>query len=409
MKILFICHRFPYPPECGARIRPFNMIRWLSTKHQVTVASVARSPQELAKGKGISQFCQGYEVELISPIRAWLQALGCTLSSKPSSLGYFYVPQLHKKIQGLLKNEQFDLIWVHCSSVAQYVFDFADCPRVMDFTDMDSEKWFQYARHRTFPISLLYLLEALKLRRYEKKLAIAFNECTVISPGERKTLESYGLQVPVTVVPNGVDLDFFTNTREGYDSRSLIFLGRMNYYPNIDAVSYFCRHVLPRIQREIPEAQLVILGSNPVRRVRNLTRLPGVTVTGAVPDVRPYLQRAAVSVVPLRVASGIQNKVLESMAMKVPVVASSPAFQGVNALEGEHLLVDDSADGFATKVLSLMKNPSLRQQIAEAGRKRIESCYSWEACLQVLDSLLEPLTLRAMGQGKAGSSVSVCS
>jgi sugar transferase (PEP-CTERM/EpsH1 system associated) len=407
MKILFLCHRFPYPPECGARIRPFNMIRWLSAEHQVTVASIARSPQELTKGQGIGQFCQRYEIELISPIRAWLQALGWALSSKPSSLGYFYVRRFHQKIQSLLKNEQFDLIWVHCSSAAQYVSGFAGCHRVMDFTDMDSEKWFQYARRRTFPVSLIYLLEGMKLRRYEKKLAVAFNECVVISPGERKTLDSYRLKVPVTVVPNGVDLDFFTNTQKEYDPRSLTFLGRMDYYPNIDAVAYFSQDILPLIQKEIPDVQFTIVGSNPVGRVKKLAKLSAVRVTGAVPDVRPYLQKAAVSVVPLRIANGIQNKVLESMAMKVPVVASSCAFQGVNASEGQDLLVDDSTEGFANKVISLLKNPSLRQQMAEAGRKRIESCHSWQACLRILDNLLEPQILKMMEREKAESSVSV--
>ena len=383
------------------------MIRWLSRNHEVVVASIARSPQELEEGREIAQFCHRYECGLISPLRARLQALSCVLSNRPSSLGYFCVPQLQKSVRALLQQEQFDLIWVHCSSAAQYVLKHTGSYRIMDFGDMDSEKWYQYARKRPFPLSLVYHLEGYKLRRYEKRLARAFNECTVISSGEKRILDSYGLGVPVTVVPNGVDLSFFSNEQSDYDPKSLIFLGRMDYYPNIDAVIYFCRDILPLIQEEISDVKFTIVGSNPVGRVKDLAHLPGVSVTGAVADVRPFLCRAAVSVVPLRIASGVQNKVLESMAMKVPVVASSRAFQGVNALETEHLLVDDSAMGFATKVLSLMKNPSLRQRIAEAGRKRVESCHSWEACLRLLDQLLEPRILEITKRARAEAYASV--
>lgn len=389
MKVLFICHRFPYPPVRGGKIRPFNMIRWLSQKHQVTVASIARTPEELEKGKGISPYCHRYQGGVISPQRAWLQALKCVLSSKPSSLGYFYIPQLHAAVKRLLEEESFDLIWVHCSSVAQYVLHHHRCRRIMDFGDMDSEKWYQYARKRPFPLSLVYWLEGFKLRRYERTLARQFGECSVISPAERKTLESYQLGVSVAVIPNGVDLDFFRNEETEYNPKSLVFLGRMDYYPNINGVDYFCHAILPRIRREIPEATITIVGSNPVPRIKELAELPGITVTGEVPDVRPFVAKAAVSVVPLRLASGIQNKVLESMAMKIPVVTSSKAAEGIDAIPGEHFLVDDSVEGFSSKVLSVMKDSKLRWRLAEAGRQRVEARHSWTACLQGLDQLIE--------------------
>jgi hypothetical protein len=391
MKVLFVCHRFPYPPIRGGKIRPFNMIRWLSRSHEVTVASIARSTEEYEKGKGIASHCHRYLGGVVPPIRAWLQALGCALSSRPSSLGYFYVPALYRKIQDLLTREAFDLIWVHCSSAAQYVLNHTRCYRVMDFGDMDSEKWYQYARRRSFPLSLIYRLEGLKLRRYEKMLALNFDECTVIAERERKVLHSYGLDVPVTVIPNGVDLEFFRNDAKDYDPQSLVFLGRMDYYPNIDGVLYFCREILPLIRKQVPEASFTIVGSNPVSRVRELAKTPGVSVTGEVPDVRPYVHKAAVSVVPLRVASGIQNKVLESMAMRVPVVATSRAAEGVDALAGEHLLIEESPEAFAASVVAIMRDQGLRRRLGEAGRRRVEERNSWQACLEVLDRILDPV------------------
>jgi polysaccharide biosynthesis protein PslH len=391
VKVLFVCHRFPYPPVRGGKIRPFNMIRWLSRSHEVTVASIARSPAEFEKGKGIARYCYRYLGGVIPPWRAWLQALLGVVSSRPSSLGYFYVPQLYRDVQLLLNRESFDLIWVHCSSAAQYVLNHTRCYRVMDFGDMDSEKWYQYARQRFFPLSVIYWLEGFKLRRYERRLAPLFNECTVIAPRERKVLESYGLGIPITVIPNGVDLDFFRNNETQYDARSLIFLGRMDYYPNIDGVTYFCREILPLVRKEVPEATFTIVGSNPVARIKDLARLPGVTVTGEVPDVRPYVRKAAVSVVPLRVASGIQNKVLESMAMRIPVVATPRAAEGVDAVAGEHLLVEDLPEAFAARVVAVMKDQGLRQRLAVAGRRRIEERHSWQACLEILDRILSPV------------------
>jgi sugar transferase (PEP-CTERM/EpsH1 system associated) len=388
MKILFLCHRFPYPPERGGKIRPFNMIRWLGARHEVTVASVARSAEELGCGKDLQKYCHRVIPGLISPYRAWLQAVLCLFTSRPSSLGYFYVPKLKEAVKNLVSEEEFDLIMVHCSSVAQYVPDSLGCRCIMDFGDMDSEKWFQYARRRTFPFSIVYTVEGIKLRRYEKALACRYGECVVISPGERKILDAYGLDVPVSVVPNGVDLDQFTDRENEYDPLSIVFVGRMDYFPNIDAVEYFCRHILPLIRRDLPEASFTIVGSDPVRSVRNLARLPGVSVTGYVPDVKPFLRRAAVSVAPLRIACGIQNKVLEAMAMQVPVVATTSAFEGIDAVAQEHLLVSDTPEEFSAQVLALMKDPQLCRRLSLAGRKRIEDCHTWPACLQRLDRIV---------------------
>ncbi len=385
MKILFVCHRLPYPPSRGGKIRPFNMIRWLGRQHEVTVASVARSSEELEEGRGLADFCHRYEVGQISAVRARWQAFRCLFTTRPASLGYFYVPRLHQEIRQLLRHETFDLILVHCSSAAQYVLEATNAYRIMDFGDMDSAKWFEYARHRSFPMSAVYWLEGVKLRRYEKQIARAFHECTVTAPGELKTLESYGLNVPVTLISNGVDLNFFDKSQPDYDPRALVFLGRMDYYPNIDGVTYFCRDILPRIRREVPDVQFTVVGSNPVRQIRRLAALPGVTVTGKVPDVRPYLQRAAVSVAPVRIARGVQNKVLESLAMRVPVVASTRAFEGIDAVAGEHLLVDDTPEGFARKVVSLLQDTEMRQRLAEAGRQRVETCHTWTVGLQQLD------------------------
>jgi sugar transferase (PEP-CTERM/EpsH1 system associated) len=225
-------------------------------------------------------------------------------------------------------------------------------------------------------------------------LARAFDECTVVAPRERRVLDSYGLGVPVTLIPNGVDLEFFRNEAKEYDPLELVFLGRMDYYPNVDAVVYFCREILPLIQKEVPDVSFTIVGSSPVPRAQDLVKLPGVKVTGEVPDVRPFLRKAAVSIVPLRVASGIQNKVLESMAMRVPVVATPRAAEGVDAVAGEHLLVEESPQAFGASVVAVMKDQGLRERLAEAGRRRVEERHSWYACLQNLDRLLAPLVER---------------
>jgi hypothetical protein len=398
VNILYICHRFPFPPRRGGKIRPFNMIKHLCASHQVTVASIARSPQEAEEGKGIAPYCAHYEMALVNaPGQAARMVLRAP-SPIPSSMGFFYSPLLARRVRELLLRQRFDLIFVHCSSVAQYVSSVRGIPKILDFGDMDSQKWLEYARYKPFPLSFGYWLEGRKLERAERRLAASFDLCTATTRGEWETLESYRTGAATDWFPNGVDSGYFAPSSAPYDPDMLCFIGRMDYYPNQECMFDFCANVLPRIRTRRPLTRLFIVGADPSPAVRKLEHLPGVTVTGSVADVRPYLQRSALMVAPLNIARGTQNKILEAMASGVPVVASGTAAGGVDAIAGEHFLVASTPEEQALAVLRVLDDRVERARLAAAGRLRMLSHHDWGRSMERLDRIIDRCL--AAGQGR---------
>jgi sugar transferase (PEP-CTERM/EpsH1 system associated) len=389
VKILYVCHRFPFPPKRGGKIRPFNMIKHLAANHEVTVASIVRSADEARGGQGIAQFCAHYEMAEVSNSIQVARMVARLATPTPSSMGYFYSPQLKRRIRELLATERFDLIFVHCSSVAQYVADVRGVPKILDFGDMDSQKWLEYVRYKPLPMSLGYWLEGKKMEREEKRLAGQFDLCTATTRAEWETLESYGTALGSDWFPNGVDHAYFAPDDTSYDTNTISFIGRMDYYPNQECMFDFCANVLPRIQTQRPQAKLLIVGADPSPAVKKLANLRGVTVTGSVPDVRPYVRDSALMVAPLNIARGTQNKILEAMAMGVPVVTSSIAAAGVDAVPEQHLLVASTYEEQATAVLRLLANPAERERFAIAGRSRVLSHHDWGRSMQRLDDVIE--------------------
>jgi sugar transferase (PEP-CTERM/EpsH1 system associated) len=390
VNILYLCHRFPFPPRRGGKIRPFNMIRHLSASgHRVTVASLARSAQEAQDGRGITDHCAHYEMAEVGQLEQMARMVLRLPTAIPSSMGYFYSPVLHWRIRGLLARERFELIFVHCSSAAQYVAGVRGIPKILDFGDMDSQKWLEYARYKPFPLSAGYWLEGKKLEREERRLAGRFDLCTATTRAEWETLERYQTGAATDWFPNGVDSDYFRPAEAPYDPDTISFVGRMDYYPNQECMFDFCSNVLQLIRSRRPGARLLIVGADPSRAVKRLEQLPGVTVTGSVPDVRPYLQRSALMVAPLNIARGTQNKILEAMASGVPVVASPVAAGGVDAVPGEHFLVAGSAQEYAAAALRILVDPSERARLARAGRERMLSHHSWPRSMQRLDVIIE--------------------
>ncbi|MCB1932291.1 MAG: TIGR03087 family PEP-CTERM/XrtA system glycosyltransferase [Candidatus Accumulibacter sp.] len=390
MNILYVCHRFPFPPKRGGKIRPFNMIRHLSANgHQVTVCSLARSPGEAAEGKGIAPYCARFEVAQVSnPVQA-LRMIARLPLSTPSSMGFFYSPSLRQRVRQLLSTQQWDLIFVHCSSVAQYVEHVRDVPKILDFGDMDSQKWLEYANHKPFPLSLGYRLEGTKMLAAEKRLARLFDLCTATTRAEWETLEGYRTGVPTDWFPNGVDAEFFSPTDDGYDPDTLSFIGRMDYYPNQECMARFCAQIWPLLKSRRAQLKLLIVGADPSPEMRRLGELPGVTVTGSVPDVRPFVRKSALMVAPLNIARGTQNKILEAMAMGVPVVTSRVAAGGVDAESVTHFLVADTPEEYSEAILRVLDDPAERQRLAIAGRQRMLSNHAWPHSMERLDQIID--------------------
>jgi hypothetical protein len=393
MKILFVCHRLPFPPKRGGKIRPFNIIRHLKESgHHVTVGSLARSEEELADGQPLREHCDKLMVGKISQAAAVARMIARLPTAAPSSMGYFYSRSLHQQLLEELSHFNYDLIFVHCSSVAQYVRSAEGIPSILDFGDMDSQKWLDYSTYRRFPLSMGYWLEGSKLCREEKRLARHFSLSTCTTEAELDTLRSFGAASQTGWFPNGVDAEFFVPTEDPYDPDQICFIGRMDYFPNQQAMTYFCDEVLPIIQTRRPATKLVIVGAEPSAEIKNLERKDGVTVTGTVPDVRDYVRRSALSVAPLAIARGTQNKILESMAMGVPVICSKNAAGGVDAVSGQHILVAESPGQYADNIIRVLEDPDERQALSAAARQRVLSNHSWPASMAKLDAIIASVT-----------------
>lgn len=388
MRVLYVCHRFPFPPKRGGKIRPFNMIRHLAQSHEVVVCSLARSAQEAEEGQGIAPYCSEFHIGRVDDRVQMLRMVLTLPTPITASASFFHSSQLSRTIHRLLREQHFDLIFVHCSSVAHYVERVGEIPKILDFGDMDSQKWLEYSEYKPLPVSIGYWWEGKRLEAEERRLARRFDFCTATTRAEFETLKSYGIGTPSDWFPNGVDSNFFEPSSTPYDPDQICFIGRMDYYPNQQAMVGFCRDVLPLLKGRRPKLKLMIVGADPSPEIQRLGEVDGVTVTGSVPDVRPFVLRSALTVAPLAIARGTQNKILEAMAMGVPVVASAIAAGGVDATPGEHLLVATTAENYRDAILEILEDPAVRVRLSRAGRARIESHHAWPSSMRRLDTII---------------------
>jgi len=268
--------------------------------------------------------------------------------------------------------------------MAPVVDGLGDIPKVIDLIDALSLNWHRRARQEPIPLAWIADLEAKRLRRYERTLDRQFDRLIVSSPVDREFIGPYE---NLHVVPNGVDIERFPFVEDGRQPYTIIFSGRIGYFPNAEAAVWFATQVFPVVRQQVPGARFVIVGADPPWRVKLLTRLPGVEVTGYVPDLGGFLTRAAVAVAPMQAGSGIQNKVLEAMASGTPVVATSYALGGIEAQDSEHLLVARGGGTFARKVIKLLNDRPLAHRLARNARRLVEERYTWERSVDALEEV----------------------
>jgi len=365
MNILFLTHRFPCPPDRGDRIRSYHTIKFLSKRHNIFLASVDETNPPSIHINCMKELCK--EI-LFSPINRKKQMIKASLylpTNVPLSLPLFYNKRLYKDIKKLIARQKIDLIYIYCVSMAPYVEKFSNIPKVIDFIDSDSQKWLDYASTTNFPMKLIYIREGKLLRQYEKKIANKSHHAFVASKREEDIFKRYIRSCPITTILNGVAIPKYIKRYNNHNSKdiSMVFVGVMDYWPNVDAVTFFAKDVFPKIRKEFSDAKFFIVGKNPCEQVKKLSEIPGVKVTGFVPDVKAYLLSATLCVVPLRIARGIQNKLLEAMAMKVPVVATSAATEGIMATPEQDLLIADDPDEMAKKIINLIRDQKLQEEL----------------------------------------------
>ncbi|OHD04232.1 MAG: glycosyl transferase family 1 [Sphingopyxis sp. RIFCSPHIGHO2_01_FULL_65_24] len=395
-EILFLVHRAPWPPDRGDRIRSWHMFEALAKLAPVHVAALADNDAEaeVARGK-MTLLCASLAIEVRNVSRP-LALAQAVLGGEPVSNRLFRNAALARHVRDLLAQGNITHIVAFSGQMAQYLpADFAG-PVLMDFVDVDSAKFATYAaQDKRQPLHWVHAREADRLGAYEAEVASRVDASLFVSSAEAALFRGRsGLDEDrVRAVENGIDTDTFDPSLPhdpvGQGEGPLaVFTGQMDYRPNIDAVRWFATDILPLIRQRHPAARFAIVGRAPTEEVRALADLPGVAVTGEVADVRPWLAAADAVVAPLLLARGIQNKLLEAMAMARPVVASAAAAEGIDATPGDHLLVADGADAMSAAVCSLFDDRDRARAMGQAARKRMIARYGWDARLAPLGQLL---------------------
>ncbi len=392
--ILFLAHRIPYPPDRGDKIRSWNILKHLGSLGRVHLACFADDAADAAHLPALRAAMGGslgeahVEVRTKPKLTAAAEALR---EGKPISLTAFDSPVMRGFLGRMLERDNVDTVFAFSSQMAQFVP--AKCRQrfIMDFVDMDSAKFAAYAGKG--PMRWVHRREAAKLLEHECAVASRADASLFVSAAEAALFRECAPAASLHAVSNGIDLDLYNPAADferlpEQQGQLLVFTGQMDYRPNVEAVLNFADKVLPLVLQTRPEVRFAIVGRNPASAVRRLADRPNVIVTGAVPDVRSWLGAADVAVAPLGIARGIQNKVLEAMAMARPVVASAAAFEGINAVPGRDLIVTDRPDAQAWHILDLLAHPRDATEIGAAARRRMETRYRWEAQLAPLAALL---------------------
>jgi sugar transferase (PEP-CTERM/EpsH1 system associated) len=393
--LLYLTHRIPFPPNKGDKVRSYNVLRHLASRYHVHLGTFVDDDADWRHVEAARALCADAYFARLHPLQRPLRGLTGLLAGEPLTVALYSDAGLQAWVARTLAAAGIGKAVVFSSAMAQYVAPRPGLRWVVDFVDVDSEKWRQYAATARWPLSAMYRREARTLLEFERRVARDADASFFVTDEEtalfrRRAPESAGR---VSTCGNGVDSASFTPEaelaspyREG--ERPIVFTGAMDYWPNVDAVCWFARSVLPLVRREDHAATFKIVGMNPTPAVRALMSDPAVTVTGRVDDVRPYLKHAAVVVAPLRVARGIQNKVLEAMAMAKAVVVSAQAAAALTAKAGAEIEVAAGEEAFAAKVLGLLDAP-VAEEMGRKARERVRRDYDWAAHLRRLDVALD--------------------
>ena len=395
--LIFISHRMPWPLNKGEKIRGWNLLQHLSKTYRIHLGVVVDDPADMAHVDRMRTVCAEVGAFPIDKRKQKYRALLSARPGRPLMPDFYYSPALQRWIDETMARTPMDIVYIYSVAMGPYAIGLKRRGKLLDAQDIDSEKWAEYATKARFPMRAVWAREARNLLAYERQAAAACDATFFVSQPEADRFIELAPEVRdrVSAVECGVDLDRFSPSQT-YPSPftgpapCLVFTGNMDYWPNADAVIWFANDVLPLLRATVPDAEFWIVGANPSPQVTALASLPGVHVTGRVDDVRPYVAHAAVVVCPLRIARGIQNKVLEGMAMGRPVIASPPAYEGVRAEAGTELLVADGAAAFVAAIKAVLadEHPAL----GDAARAAMERGYAWPAVLAALDRVIERVT-----------------
>ncbi|MCB2114059.1 MAG: TIGR03087 family PEP-CTERM/XrtA system glycosyltransferase [Parvularculaceae bacterium] len=391
--ILYLAHRVPCPPDKGDKIRSYNTIHHLARRFRVHLCAFADNPRDLAHTAYLESVCESVTLIPLNRKAAAARSVSAFFTGAPLTSLYYRDPKMCAAVAkaraiGLSAEIAFS------SAMAQYIAAQSNAPRLVDLCDADSAKWAEYSQRRKWPMSAVYKREGRRLALEEARIVNWANASFAISKSEADLLGALdGVQKGVRWFCNGVDaVHFAPGVVPAAEKRfSCVFTGAMDYWANIDAVRWFAREIWPEVRASISDARLAVVGADPARAVRAFNGVDGIEVTGRVDDVRPFLEGAALVIAPMRIARGVQNKVLEAMAMGKPVISTPAGLEGINAQIGSEAIAAAAPQSFAAEIIRLLNDVDAARAIGEAARSRVLAEYQWPAQLSRLDAAIDEL------------------
>lgn len=395
--ILYLVHRLPYPPNKGDKVRSFNLLKYLSAENNVYLGTFVDDPHDEKYIPIVEKFCKSSYFEKINGKFSKIRSLIGIANGDALSLSYYNSLKFHTWVADVVNSNKIDAVVIFSSAMGQFVNASSYSRMLVDFVDVDSQKWAEYSDQKYFPMSWLFRRESRLLLKYERFLALQAKHSFFVTEKERNLFSTFAPEsaFKTSALNNGVDLDFFSQSEtfkspfnhSEDNSISIVFTGAMDYWPNIDAVIWFVENVFSLLSKKNSNFKFYIVGRNPSQAVLNL-KSKHIIVTGTVDDVRPYLQFATVVVAPLRIARGVQNKILEAMSMSKPVVASLECVRAIDSKDGIDILAAENPKDFVERIEFLVEDRYQAEKIGRAARVRVQERYSWNSNLKKIDEYL---------------------
>ncbi len=397
-----LTHRLPYPPDRGDRIRSFNLLKVLASRYDVSIACTSEETVWLQHHQLLSTMAKNVAIYPISPTFSKLKIPGALLRGQAITPQWHYRQGLADTIAQWHQKDPFDAVLTFCTGMAQYTkalmqsIEGLPIPyHILDLVDVDSVKWKSYAKQAMAPKKWIYAAEAKNLRKIEACQENPYDAITVVSQAEAETYQQHVTKNDkLHVVGNGVDFKYFGEQPPAKEEKqfNIIFVGVLNYLPNAQCIEWFVHNVMKPLRQRNPRVVFQVVGRHPTSKINDLGKIPGVEIIGSVPDVRQYLADASLVIAPLRIARGIQNKVLEAMSSQRTVVCSPAAAQGIKAEDGKHFFLADKPNQWVDTIDQLLKDPKQRQAVGQAAREQVIQQYSWQQALDPMIQLIENRT-----------------
>jgi len=395
MNILFISATVPYPATDGGRIRVLNLLKQIAQSNHVTFLALEMLPTdqegiEYLRNLGIETHLSEFGIRNSEfGIRIIARAV---FQNRPLTVAKYYVPAMESTIKRIIQSRMFDVIHFEMLHTGQYLQAFPDLrvPTLLSLQNIDSSIWRRLARQTGNPLQkFVFWMQYRSFRRYERLMAEKFSACACVSEEDKNLLADLCPEISIEVIPNGVDVESYQPDHSLTEESTLVYTGSMDWLPNEDAVLYFHEQLFPLIEAQIPRVKFYIVGQNPTERVKQLSQRNNVIVTGMVDDVKPYIAKASVYVVPLRIGGGTRLKILEALAMEKAVVSTTIGCEGLQLTPDKDILVADEPEKFAQLVIQLAQDEKFRRQLGKSGRKRVEEKYDWRSIGKHLNELYE--------------------